>query len=64
MNQERLMQLIRKNLAATAARQRQSEARGKNIDHQMKEIAVAQERIQAGFGRGMAVSDSKRGQHR
>jgi hypothetical protein len=45
MNQDRLMRVIRKNLAAVAASQRQSTERGERIDQQMKEISAEQRRI-------------------
>ena len=51
MNQDRLMQSIRKNLAAVAASQRQSEARGESIDRRMKKISVELKRIAQGFER-------------
>jgi hypothetical protein len=51
MNQDRLMQSIRKNLAAVAASQRKSETRGESIDRRMKKIEAELERIAQGFER-------------
>jgi hypothetical protein len=59
MNQDRLMQVIRKNLAAIAVSQKQSEARGDSIDRRMKQISVVQKRIADGLSLGFAVSEDR-----
>jgi uncharacterized protein (UPF0335 family) len=50
MNQDRLMQVIRKNLVAIAASQRQSVERGERIDRQMKEVSAEQKRVAQKLG--------------
>jgi hypothetical protein len=60
MNQDRLMQVIRKNLAAVSASQRRSKERGERIDRQMKEISAEQKRIAQEFGGRPGLAKSGR----